>query len=103
MLENNINTYNIKNVKLINDSIINHIKHNKYNIYFFDPPWGGVNYKHKKRINLHIDNIPLINIIKMLKSDNILIFKLPFNYNFNEFIDIDYKVISIKNYFIVII
>ena len=49
-LENNIKFYTDEKINLINDDCLKIIGNNNYSfdIYFFDPPWGGPNYKKKK-------------------------------------------------------
>jgi len=108
LLNNNINVYQLKNVKTLNCDSIEYLyqNYNNYNIYFFDPPWGGPNYKKKPLITLHLGNKSLIEIAIYLKEntkDKLLVYKLPFNYNFNEFYEFNYKLYKIKNYYIIII
>jgi hypothetical protein len=104
MLKNNILIYKLKNIKLVNTNCIDYIKKNKnYNIYFFDPPWGGTNYKNNNTLILKLDNYNLIDIIKLIKTNNnSIVFKLPYNYNLDEFSKYDYKLYKIHNYFIII-
>ena len=53
LLKNNIEILNIDNIKLINDDFINYINLNnineKYDLLFIDPPWGGPNYKNRRK------------------------------------------------------
>jgi len=75
-----------------------------FNLIFLDPPWGGPNYKLKKILTLEMDNISLKEITKTLKSKGkIVVLKLPYNYDMNDFKEFNYEKIQIKNYFIVII
>lgn len=108
MLINNINLYNLKNIKSLNINSIEYLyKHyNNYNIFFFDPPWGGPSYKKKPSISLQLGSTSLLDIALYLKEhtkDKLLVYKLPFNYNFNEFYEFNYKLCKIKNYYIIII
>jgi 16S rRNA G966 N2-methylase RsmD len=108
MLKNNISLYNLKNVKILNTDSINYLLNNyqKYTIYFFDPPWGGPNYKKHKSLTLSMGSHSLLSIANYLKkhtSDKILVYKLPYNYNFEEFKDFNYKLYKIKNYYIIVI
>ena len=108
MLKNNINNYQIKNIKLFNVDSVEHVFNNydRYNVYFFDPPWGGPDYKKYKNLTLKMGNKTLLEIVEFLKgksTDKLIIFKLPFNYNFNEFNKYDYKLYKIKKYYIIII
>ncbi len=108
MLENNIKLYNYNNIKLINDDSIEYLfkNYNNYDIYFIDPPWGGIDYKKNNNITLKMSNYKLIEIINILINkinDKLIVFKLPFNYNFNEFNLYNYKLYKINKYYIIII
>jgi 16S rRNA G966 N2-methylase RsmD len=108
MLNNNIHLYNLKNINTINTNSIEYMFNNydNYDIYFFDPPWGGHDYKEQKILNLKLDNKSLKEIIKIMISktnDKLIIFKLPYNYDLNEFNLFNYKLYYISNYFIIII
>jgi 16S rRNA G966 N2-methylase RsmD len=105
MLKKNVLIYELKNVKLINDSSINYIKNNNdYDIFFFDPPWGGPEYRNNKNIRFKLDSYNLVDIINLIKSkEKIIVFKLPFNYDFSEFSSFNYKLYKIRNYNVIII
>ena len=104
ILKNNINTYQLNNVNLINDNSINYLNNN-YDIYFFDPPWGGPEYKNKKNLRFKLDTYTLSEIIIKIKNYNNkpIIFKLPNNYDLSEFSNYNYNIIKIKNYIIIMI
>lgn len=103
ILKNNINIIKLNNVKIYNDNCLN--KLNYYcNGFFFDPPWGGPNYKLEKNLRLKLDNTSLYDIIINIKKKNKLIpifFKLPKNYDLKEFEDFNYRVDNIKNFLLV--
>lgn len=104
ILKNNINIFELPNVILINDDCNNYLNKN-FDLYFFDPPWGGQNYKNIEnlRFNLGINSLNDI-IITIKKSNNKpIIFKLPSNYDLTEFSNYNYNIIKIKNYIIIII
>lgn len=101
-LENNIKVFNI-NATLYNDDMLNHLN-NDYDLIFIDPPWGGPNYKLEKLISLSLGNIKLKDLTQKIKELNkIIVYKLPFNYNLNEFSIYNYEIHKIKNYLIIII
>lgn len=104
ILKNNITIYELNNVTLINDDCTNHLN-NYYDIYFFDPPWGGKDYKYKENLRFKLGNYSLDNIIIKIKNFNNkpIIFKLPNNYDLNEFSNYNYTINKIKNYIIIII
>lgn len=80
MLCNNINIYELKNVETFNNNCLDLIFNIKYDIIFFDPPWGGKDYKNYKNLRLSISNIPLEDICLKLKNKTIVL-KLPKNYD----------------------
>ena len=104
ILKNNVNIFKLINVILINDDCNNHLDNN-YDLYFFDPPWGGPTYKNNKNIRLKIGQSTLTNLIIKIKNLNNkpIIFKLPNNYDLSEFSNYNYNIIKIKNYIIIII
>jgi 16S rRNA G966 N2-methylase RsmD len=99
ILSNNINYYKINNIELINDSCLNHLNGNYDGIYF-DPPWGGPNYKNTSKIKIKLGDLTLEEIINIIKENNnkFIFFKLPINYDLNEFNCFNYKIDKIKNY-----
>ena len=107
ILKKNIELYKYNNVVINNINCIEYIKNNNSSdVYFFDPPWGGPDYKFKTNISLKLSNMSLINIVKLIKNKNnnaIICFKLPFNYNFNEFKNIKFYKKKIKNMIILLI
>jgi len=108
MLKNNLDVYNLKNVIVNNCDSVEYLfdNYSKYNIYFFDPPWGGPSYKKKENLTLSMGNNSLLKIADFLKEntkDKLLVYKLPFNYNFDEFNGYDYKLYKINKYYIIII
>lgn len=108
MLKNNIKLYGYSNIKLINKNSIDYLLNNydKYDVFFIDPPWGGVNYKKHDTISLTMNDYKLNEIINKLNektTDKLIIYKLPFNYNFDEFNSYNYKLCKINKYYIIII
>jgi hypothetical protein len=87
VLKNNIKTYNLKNVNLINDDCLKHIGTLKQEVLYFDPPWGGVNYKKEKNLKLYLGELEVSDIYNTyIKNCKVMIFKLPVNYDFNNFV-----------------
>jgi len=101
-LEINIKAHNIKSI-LYNDDMLNHLN-DDYDLIFIDPPWGGPNYKLETSISLSLSNISLKDLTKKLRIlGKIIVYKLPFNYNLNDFSEYNYEIYNIKNYLIIII
>ena len=108
MLKNNIEHLNLNNIYLSNEDSVEYMlnNHEKFDIYFFDPPWGGPDYKKIKSLSFKMGNYnlwELVNILIKKTNNKLLIFKLPFNYNLNEFNLFNYKLYKVHNYFIIII
>jgi 16S rRNA G966 N2-methylase RsmD len=86
VLKNNINVYQLTNVKLFKGSSLNIIPTIKQDVIFIDAPWTK-NYKEKEIIKLFMDNIEISEIFNNLKNyTKLFIFKVPTNYDFNFFI-----------------
>jgi len=86
-LKNNIDVYNLNNIKILNDDFTKFITNNinmMYNIIFIDPPWGGIDYKKKNKLTLSLSNVLIENLcndILMIKKIILIVLKLPFNYD----------------------
>lgn len=76
----------------------------KQDIVYFDPPWGGVDYKSKKKIDLFLDDINVIDIINEIYNyTKIVALKVPNNFNMlridNKFWDFKiYNITKSKKY-----
>lgn len=104
MLKENIKNHKLKNITLFNDDCLRYLGF-KCDAYFFDPPWGGPDYKYKESINITLGDYSLYDVIKIIRTynNNLIFFKLPFNYNLNEFIEFNYKINNIRNYLLITI
>ncbi len=69
------------------------IKHKKYeptgiktpnDIVFFDPPWGGPDYKLETNLRLTLDSVPIEDVI-MDAPQRYAVLKLPLNYDMSFF------------------
>ena len=98
-LINNLSTFNATNVNVFNDDMLNIINKSPQDVIFIDPPWGGKNYKRKRKIRLKISDSSLEEVCNYIFNKNIsdvIALKLPFNYDFEylysninrQFIDI---------------
>lgn len=108
MLDNNVIICckdNMENIYLINGNFLDYIETIDADCYFIDPPWGGPDYKFNIKTKIRIDDVQLIDIIKIIKNkqnDKMIVMKLPNNYNIDEFIEFNYKITKIKNYIVLI-
>ena len=91
VLVNNINTYKLENINTYNKDSLNVLNKLDQDIIYIDAPWGGSDYKLKKDIGLYMSNNEISDIYNKFKDKcKIFIFKVPFNYNFNNFSHIKY-------------
>ena len=77
---NNVNCYNDDSIHLLidNDDIVQ-------DIIFFDPPWGGKDYKLYDNLRLNFGKFTIEDICKILFRRNrnkLIVLKLPNNYDF---------------------
>lgn len=98
-----------KNIMLINDSFnhyinfINNIE-KKNKIIYLDPPWGGKNYKQYNNIILGLAGVPLhklVQQIKQLDNNTIIIIKLPLNYFLKSFSNKIYNITKLEKFYYV--
>lgn len=95
MLKNNVSQYDHENdLILINDDSLKYINNN-YDVYFFDPPWGGPKYKKETTIKLYMSGIELKEIIKKIDTNKLVVIKIPFNYNY-DYLN-KYTIIKVTN------
>lgn len=81
-LEHNLKDYD--NHCIINDNCTDILKIINYDIVFFDPPWGGSNYKYLTNIQLYLSGINIIKIIEYLYNYcQMIILKAPLNFRVN--------------------
>ena len=83
-------------------------------VVFFDPPWGGPDYKKKLLMDMYLDNIAISDIIKNLlrnSSIKVIAIRVPFNYDFKKLLELTEKshIFSFKkpngqlNFFLIIL
>ena len=70
-------------------------------VLFFDPPWGGVNYKSSAILEtLTLSNTALVDVISMAFSKSnmckAVVCKVPYNYNIGKFKKEDYNLFSLS-------
>jgi len=105
LLKNNIECYSYNNINIINDSCLNHLyKH--HDIYFFDPPWGGPDYKDKHSIELNLGGKCIKEITESILNqhqNSYVILKVPYNFNINSLKKFKFVTKQIKNILVIII
>ena len=86
-LHNNLKKYKLdKKVKIYCDSYLDMMDELKQDIIYFDPPWGGRDYKKKYFMDLFLGDMNMIDVIRQVKNKTkLIVFKVPKNYNFFNF------------------
>lgn len=108
-LTNNIKLYKLTNVVFYNADCISILHDIKSDVVYFDPPWGGKNYKLVTNLRLSISGLPLENICIDLFTKNIrmIVLKLPNNYDmpylYNQLCCYDIHLFPLKKMKIVVI
>ena len=102
VLQNNVKTYNRKNVELINDDFLNIVDALSADVIFMDPPWTGTFYKMYDKMDLYLSEINIIDLIPKLKC-KIVALKLPMNYNIRGLLEKVNNLEIIKIYGIILI
>lgn len=87
-LENNVQTYALKNVFLHKGDSVKLFNWNT-DVLYLDPPWGGPDYKNKKNLDLYISSKRIDLwfeeiLLKKIRPQFIVV-KLPQNFNFKRF------------------
>lgn len=92
VLVNNVKVYKLEDkVKLYNEDFVTFLKNMKENycdIIYFDPPWGGKDYKFKAKLSLFMSKINVGLLVKDMKSRKLckyVVLKIPFNFNITAF------------------
>lgn len=102
-LKNNINIYGYNNINCYNDDSVKLLIDNDdigQDIIFFDPPWGGKDYKLHVDIRLKFGNHSIENICNLLlnrSSNKMIVLKLPNNYDYKYFVE-ELNIYTIERY-----
>lgn len=86
ILKNNLEQYGVlEKVKLHCGDYMKVMNELKQDAIVFDPPWGGIDYKEKKYIDLGMNNVNIICIInKLLDKAKYIYMMVPHNYKFED-------------------
>lgn len=115
MLVNNLLQYELYNVIPINEDclkIFNRL--NFIDIVYFDPPWGGKDYKNNNKLRLSIGDKyvdEVVNEVLNSTKNNVklIVLKLPKNYDLKElydltkYNDVNYKLYELTKMYILVI
>ena len=98
-LKNNIGVYNMTNVDVYHEDCLKILSTLDQHVVFIDPPWGGKSYKDYISLQLYLSGVPIEEICMCLLDPNtmksipdLIIIKLPINYDINHF----YKILKDK-------
>lgn len=96
IINHNMKVYNIDNCDIFNKNYIEIIKKLEQDIVYIDPPWGGVDYKNKNKLNIsyeYMDNTySIFKIVDILSSRcDVLMLKLPINADISQFYNTEFK------------
>lgn len=91
-LKNNLDIYKLsQKVNIICDDYLAVGNRLKQDVLYFDPPWGGKNYRDQKYMDLFLGKKNIIDIINEVTNTSLIILKIPVNYNLKKMI---YKIKS---------
>jgi 16S rRNA G966 N2-methylase RsmD len=86
ILQHNIDVYRLKNVIVHCTNYLDIMKKIKQDIIYFDPPWGGIEYKEQKELQLFLKDQTIEDVIKILLNDaKMFVVKVPFNFDLKHF------------------
>jgi len=81
-LQHNIDVYARTNITVYEGNSLEIVDNLKQDVIYIDPPWGGKNYKLKKKINLYLSCIPMWEICNSLQNiSKLIVLKVPLNFN----------------------
>lgn len=92
----NCESYGLDNVAVSQcDSIkyINSLRQISSDVVFFDPPWGGYQYRFEEAVNLYLGDLTVEEVcllVKKKRDDIIVVIKLPLNYDW-KYLDKELK------------
>jgi dsRNA-specific ribonuclease/predicted RNA methylase len=100
MLSNNLKMTDLKNVEIEQADALSKLDTSflsEYPYVFFDPPWGGRDYKEKEKLDLFLSNRNIGDIVDdFLKYAKLVAVKVPTNYNVSSLKNDIYHKLEIK-------
>ena len=110
ILSNNVQIYNLQNVKLINVDYLKVMQDLRQDVIFIDAPWGGPEYKKNPKVDLFLGRRNINAVVKEIIEHSLCslcVLKAPINYNyqalFSKLPNTKFDVYTINNYVIICI
>lgn len=93
---NNLKVYHLDTVLSIHGDCLDILDKLTQDVIFFDPPWGGRQYKAEQKVNLFLSQVPINQVInKFKKNAQFIILKVPQNFDYESFVlDDDVNIIE---------
>jgi tRNA/tmRNA/rRNA uracil-C5-methylase (TrmA/RlmC/RlmD family) len=87
MLINNADAIGVNNINFIHGDSTLIVKDLEHDVVFFDPPWGGTDYKNNKTMKLQLSDRFIEDIIikDIMDTTNYIVVKVPMNFNMANF------------------
>lgn len=91
-LKHNLELFGHSNIDVMNTDCVHYIQNldnqKHYDIMFFDPPWGGPEYKNKKNVMIYLQDVSMIQLLHIVKEKTVYcVIKVPLNFDFISFSD----------------
>lgn len=87
IIKNNVEMYDLANkVTLYCDDYFNVRDKISQDVVYFDPPWGGKDFKKLDKVDLFMNDIPLYEIVNYYyEKVKMVVLKVPPNFNIDDF------------------
>ena len=105
-LQHNMKLFNRTNIEYYNDSYLDIFKKLKQEVIYLDPPWGGPDYKSLKTVKIKFGETKLEDLCQDIienKLCKLLVLKLPYNYDIEEFKKYPIKTYDLRKILILMI
>ena len=105
-LQHNMKLFNRNNIEYYNESYLDIFKKLKQDVIYLDPPWGGPEYKNLKTVKIRLGETKLEDLCEDIvknKLCKLLVLKLPYNYDIEEFKKYNIKTHDLRKILILII
>ena len=79
LLKSNCETFSITNVNIFKADYTKIANIVNQDVLYLDPPWGGIGYKEKEKVDLKMSDIPIYKILEEITTNPFVFLKLPLN------------------------